>query len=319
MTSSRTQKSPLTYPKEASDRKGGATAWPIGRDTTAEGALKVHYGETGLSEGVVDQFRQLVYRYADQHRRDLPWRQTADPWQVLVSEVMLQQTQVERVVPRFSAFMGQFPSPAALAAAPLPVLLEAWQGLGYNRRALNLQRAAQQLVTQWEGQLPDDPLVLQQLPGIGPYTAGAIAAFAFNRPTVFLETNIRAVLLHLFFTGQAGVTDKQLLPFAAAVLDQASPCGWYNALMDYGSDLKRRFPNPSRRSLHHTVQSRFEGSDRQIRGGLLRLLLEVDGMTAAAIGLKLAVDGDRLQRILDGMLQEGFVVKRGRRYLIPVT
>jgi len=312
-------KSCTAYPKEAFDRKGGTTAWPSGRDTAAEEALKAHYVQAGLSEDLVDEFRQLVYGYAHEHRRNLPWRQTVGSWPVLVSEVMLQQTQVERVVPRFIAFMVQFPCPASLAAASLSVLLESWQGLGYNRRALNLQRAAQQVVTQWGGRLSDDPLELRQLPGIGPYTAGAIAAFAFNQPAVFLETNIRAVLLHLFFAGQQGVTDTQLLPFVTAVLDQANPRSWYNALMDYGSDLKRRFPNPSRRSLHHTVQSRFEGSDRQIRGALLRLLLEVDGMTAAAIGLKLAVNGDRLQRILDGMLQEGFVVKRGRRYLIPAT
>ena len=319
MVTSRTTKSCTAYLKKASDRKGATKAWPIGRDTTAEGVLKAHYVQAGLSDNLVDEFRQLVYGYAHEYRRDLPWRQTVDPWPVLVSEVMLQQTQVERVIPRFIALMEQFPSPAALAAAPMPVLLEAWQGLGYNRRALNLQRAARQLVMQWEGVLPGDPQLLRQLPGVGPYTAGAIAAFAFDQPTVFLETNIRAVLLHLFFAGQAGITDKQLLPYAAAVLDQANPRDWYNALMDYGSDLKRRFPNPSRRSLHHTVQSRFEGSDRQIRGALLRLLLEVGGMTAAAIGLKLAVNGDRLQRILDGMLQEGFVVKRGRRYLIPAT
>jgi len=299
------------------DRKGVAEVWPVGQDTDEETAFKVQCDLLGISASVVSNFQRLVYAYADEHRRDLPWRRANDPWQVLVSEVMLQQTQVDRVVPKFIAFLERFPGPVALAAAPLPELLAAWQGLGYNRRALNLQRAAQKLVRDWDGTLPDDPLLLQQLPGIGPYTAGAIAAFAFNRPTVFLETNIRAVLLHLVFHDQQAVTDKQLLPVAEAVLDRTAPCRWYNALMDYGSDLKRRFPNPGRRSRHHSIQSRFEGSDRQMRGALLRLLLDADGMTIAAIRLALEIDPDRLQRILDGMVREGFLQQRGRRYLIP--
>jgi A/G-specific adenine glycosylase len=236
---------------------------------------------------------------------------------VLVSEVMLQQTQVERVIPKYTAFMERFPGPVALAAAPIPELLAAWQGLGYNRRALNLQRAAQQVVMQWDGRLPDAPAQLQQLPGIGPYTAGAIAAFAFNRPTVFLETNIRAVLLHLFCGDQHAVPDKELLSLAEQVLDHDRPRDWYNALMDYGSDLKRRFPNPSRRSRHHSVQSRFEGSDRQVRGALLRLLLDSDGLTVAAIRQALEVESDRLQRIIEGLVREGFLQRQGRRYLIP--
>lgn len=305
------------YLKAADDRKGVAEAWPEGRDTASEAALKAQYEGQGLSTAVVGAFRQLVYAYADQQYRHLPWRQTDDPWQVLVSEVMLQQTQVERVVPKFVAFVERFPSPTALATAPIPELLAAWQGLGYNRRALNLQRAAQQVVAQWDGLLPDNPLLLRQLPGIGPYTAGAIAAFAFNRPTVFLETNIRAVLLHLFFHDQQAVPDKQLLPVAEAVLDVTAPRRWYNSLMDYGSDLKRRFPNPSRRSRHHSVQSRFEGSDRQVRGALLRLLLDGQGMTLGAIQQALAVERDRLQRIVEGMVRDGFLARRGSRYLIP--
>lgn len=297
--------------------KGAAAAWPVGSNTAAEAAVSLRHDREGVSDGVVDAFRGVVYDYAEQHRRDLPWRQATDAWQVLVSEVMLQQTQVERVIPKFISFLERFPGPVALAAAPIPELLAAWQGLGYNRRALNLQRAAQMVVASWNGLLPDDPQQLQQLPGIGPYTAGAIAAFAFNQPTVFLETNIRSVLLHLFCHDRHGVEDRELLPLVTATLDREQPGRWYNALMDYGSDLKRRFPNPSRRSRHHSVQSRFDGSDRQIRGALLRLLLGNDGMTAGAIGQKLAVDGDRLERILDGMLRDGFLIKSNRRYLIP--
>ncbi len=307
------------YQKMVPDCKRGAVLWPVGQDTAAEAALTARYGREGMSSGVVVDLRQLVRQYAAEQYRDLPWRRTCDPWWVLVSEVMLQQTQVDRVVPRYCAFLQQFPDPAALAAAPLPELLAAWQGLGYNRRALNLQRAAQMVVTRWDGVLPDDPALLCQLPGIGPYTAGAIAAFAFNRPEVFLETNIRAVLLHLLCAGRREVPDTELLVLAGQALDREHPRDWYNALMDYGSDLKRRFPNPSRRSRHHTVQSRFEGSDRQIRGALLRLLLGAEGMAAGALQQQLAVEADRLQPILEAMVAEGFLKRRGSCYLIPST
>lgn len=317
MVSSQTKSSGAAYPKAVADRKGLAEAWPVGQDTPYETALKAQVGRQGVSAAVVSAFQRRVYAFAVEQGRDLPWRRASDPWQVLVSEVMLQQTQVERVIPKYTAFMERFPGPVALAAAPIPELLAAWQGLGYNRRALNLQRAAQQVVTQWDGRLPDDPAQLQQLPGIGPYTAGAIAAFAFNRPTVFLETNIRAVLLHLLCGDQHAVPDKELLSLAEQVLDHDRPRDWYNALMDYGSDLKRRFPNPSRRSRHHSVQSRFEGSDRQVRGALLRLLLDSDGLTVAAIRQALEVESDRLQRIIEGLVREGFLQRQGRRYLIP--
>lgn len=317
MVSSQTKSSGAAYPKAVADRKGLAEAWPVGQDTPDETALKAQVDRQGVSAAVVSAFQRLVYAFAVEQGRDLPWRRASDPWQVLVSEVMLQQTQVERVIPKYTAFMERFPGPVALAAAPIPELLAAWQGLGYNRRALNLQRAAQQVVTQWDGRLPDAPAQLQQLPGIGPYTAGAIAAFAFNRPTVFLETNIRAVLLHLFCGDQHAVPDKELLSLAEQVLDHDRPRDWYNALMDYGSDLKRRFPNPSRRSRHHSVQSRFEGSDRQVRGALLRLLLDSDGLTVAAIRQALEVESDRLQRIIEGLVREGFLQRQGRRYLIP--
>lgn len=265
----------------------------------------------------MQEFQALVYGFYAEHGRQLPWREGNDPYRVLVSEVMLQQTQVERVAPRFNSFLERFPGPQALAGASLPELLATWQGLGYNRRALNLQRAARVIAETWQGGIPDDPLLLRQLPGIGPYTAGAIAAFAFDRPEVFLETNIRAVLLHLFFGDRQGVSDRELLAAAEQVLDQAHPRRWYNALMDYGSDLKRRFPNPSRRSRSHTVQGRFEGSDRQVRGAVLRLLLEHGALTAAAMAKEMFVEPERLQRILAGMQQEGFLKKAGPRFSIP--
>jgi A/G-specific adenine glycosylase len=308
-------KNGIPYLKQTSDCKGNNQV-PTANHSAAELSLHQCFQQEGFSPGCVTAFRQLVYSYYRKHRRVLPWRESATPYQILVSEVMLQQTQVERVLPKYLAFMQQFPDPHALAAAPLPELLAAWQGLGYNRRALNLQRAARMVVEQWNGSIPDDPVLLQRLPGIGPYTAGAVSSFAFNRPNVFLETNIRAVLLHFFFGGQQGVTDKQLLPVAEAVLDRKNPRDWYNALMDYGSDLKRRFPNPSRRSRHHTMQSRFEGSDRQVRGAVLRLLLDSKELSTAVLQKKLEVEPKRLQRILAGMLLDGLLHGTDTGYII---
>ncbi|QOX80641.1 A/G-specific adenine glycosylase [Trichlorobacter lovleyi] len=295
--------------------------WPVGSDTGPEAQLKAAALREGVSLPVVAAFQELVYQFYREQGRQLPWRggDLPDPYRVLVSEVMLQQTQVDRVIPRFTAFIGRFPDAQALADASLTELLTAWQGLGYNRRALNLQRAARMIVGLWGGSLPDDPVLLQQLPGIGPYTAGAVAAFAFNRPQVFLETNIRAVLLHCFFADQEGVTDKELLPVVEAVLDRAEPRTWYNALMDYGSDLKRRFPNPSRRSRHHTRQSRFEGSDRQLRGAVLRFLLVAGGATPATLRKQLNAEEERLARILEGMLEDGFLSRQGSKFTIPST
>lgn len=292
------------------------SGWPAGRATPREAALTERYRAEGMSRVVAGRFRRLVYAYFREHGRTLPWREAATPWQVLVSEVMLQQTQVERVIPKYRAFLERFPDAAALAAAPTADLLTAWQGLGYNRRALALQKAAAQVVTDFDGTLPATPQLLQRLPGIGPYTAGAVAAFAFNRPTVFLETNIRAVLLHLFFDDRQEVPDRELLPLLEASLDRQQPCRWYNALMDYGSDLKRRFPNPSRRSRHHAVQGRFEGSNRQLRGALVRLLLAEPLSTVTALCAKLAAEPVRVQPILDALLREGFVVRQGQGYRI---
>lgn len=305
------------YLKTAAKRKRQPSDWPIGRDSRAEAGLKAQIVAEGLSPGVIARFQKLVYRFYRGNRRDLPWRKQPSPWQVLVSEVMLQQTPVDRVLPKYFVFIEKFPVPYLLATATLTELLAAWQGLGYNRRALYLQQAARMIAEKWNGAIPGDPLLLHQLPGIGPYTAGAICAFAFNQPRIFLETNIRAVLLHFFFSDQEGITDKQLLPVAEAVLDRRNPRDWYNALMDYGSDLKRRFPNPSRLSRHHTVQSRFEGSDRQIRGAVLRLLLASNSMTACAVQKKLDVDAERLARILEGMLKEGLVQQQRTRFFIP--
>ena len=180
-----------------------------------------------LSAREIARFRTRIYRHYQTHGRSLPWRETRDPYAILVSEVMLQQTQVARVLGKYGEFLARFPDFAHLAAAPLPEVLAAWQGLGYNRRALALKHLAVKVMAEHGGRLPRSEAALRRLPGIGPGTAGAVLAFAFEEPAVFIETNIRRVFLHCFFPGQEGVRDRHLLPYVAATLDRRRVRPWY--------------------------------------------------------------------------------------------
>jgi A/G-specific adenine glycosylase len=225
-----------------------------------------------------DDFQQQVYSNYDAHgRHDLPWRlPTADgrfdPYQIMVSELMLQQTQVPRVIPKFTEFLVAFPSLEVLASAEQAEVLRAWSGLGYNRRAKFLWQAAQAIIDQFGGEFPRDTAELVRLPGIGPNTAGAIQAYAFNLPAVFIETNIRTVMIHHFFADQTGVPDKAILDLVTETLDREHPREWYWALMDYGSFLKQTVGNLNKQSTSYAKQSTFQGSRRQIRGLILKLL-----------------------------------------------
>ncbi|MDQ5890397.1 MAG: A/G-specific adenine glycosylase [Candidatus Dependentiae bacterium] len=220
-------------------------------------------------------FQETINAYYATHKRAFPWRDVSNPYYVLVSEIMLQQTQTYRVEPKFEQFIAQFPTINDLASAPLVTVLFAWQGLGYNRRAKFLHKAAQEIVAIHNGHVPAEVPHLQALSGLGYATASSVAAFAYNVPTVFIETNIRAVFLHFFFNGQDNIHDKQLMPLVTSALEGQDPRQWYYALMDYGVMLKKTHPNPSRKSKHHVKQSRFEGSDRQIRGAIIRVLTSV--------------------------------------------
>ena len=231
-----------------------------------------------ISDQRLVEFRTAVLAHGRELYRDLPWRRTRDPYEIWISEVMLQQTQTTRVDGRWQRWLERFPTLEALAAARPAEVLEEWQGLGYNRRALALLRAAQAVV-ETGGGLPADARALTALPGIGPATAAGILAFAFDLHSVYLETNVRTVFLHELFPREQGVSDRTLLPLVdatcpAGASDPADdPRTWYYALLDYGAYLKRTVPNPSRRSSAHARQSRFEGSHRQKRAVLLRVLL----------------------------------------------
>lgn len=254
----------------------------------------------------IKQLQEVVWSYYNQNRRSFAWRDIITPYRVFISEVMLQQTQTFRVAPKFEQFMAMFPSFEALAQADQAEVIRVWQGLGYNRRARALHQSAQIIVEKYSGILPDEPFLLDELPGIGPATAASIAAFAFNKPTVFIETNVRSVFIHHCFPHQADVSDSQLLPLVTKALNKENPRDWYYALMDYGVFLKKTLPNPSRKSKHHITQSKFEGSERQIRGMILKALL---GQKLTFEGLCAAIDRDpvRIQRNLEALCVEGMV------------
>lgn len=269
-----------------------------------------------LTPSRIRSFRKKIYDYYRDYGRDLPWRRTRIPYRILVSEIMLQQTQVERVIEKYSHFIRTFPNFTALAKAPLRKLLSLWQGMGYNRRALSLRALAQQVVKEHRGRLPAEPDELMGLPGIGNYTAGAVAAFAFNKPVMVLDTNIRRVFIHEFFQDREGVRDEEIIPLVEKTLDKAEPGKWYNALMDYGAMLKSEAGNPNRRSAHYTRQSRFEGSNRQVRGLILKALVGATGLSALQIVRVTGAERERVESNLVQMANEGFIRKRGNAYSI---
>jgi len=260
---------------------------------------------------ITPSFQSSVHSYYLQYARTFPWRETADPYRILVSEIMLQQTQTERVTGKYKEFIARFPDFAILAEADLQSVLQIWQGLGYNRRAISLKETAVRVVQEHNGRLPKDLDELMRLPGIGRSTAGAILAFAYDIPIAFIETNIRRVFIHFFFPDRENVKDSEILPLVQQTLDKENPRQWYYALMDYGAMLKSMLPNPNRKSAHYARQAPFEGSNRQIRGMVLKLLLSCGTLREDELVEKLCKDSSRVQTILREMEREGFIQTAG--------
>ena len=246
--------------------------------------------------------------------RDFPWRRTRDPYALLVSEVMLQQTQTTRVLRYWASWLERFPTVDALAGASVSDVLEAWQGLGYNRRALALKRAAEVVSEQRGGRLPRDPEALRALPGIGPATAAGVLAFAWDVPAPYLETNVRTVFLHELFPEAEAVSDREVMALVERCALLAAGLGidartWNYALLDYGVELKRTLPNPSRRSKHHTRQSAFEGSHRQKRSILLTAILASPGQSAEQLAEACGYPAEECAEVLAELAAEGFVTR----------
>lgn len=255
----------------------------------------------------------------------MAWRTDTRPYYIVVSEIMLQQTQVDRVTRKFESFIARFPDWQTLACAPTKEVLQEWSGLGYNRRALYLKRIAETITNneKGSGELPRSFDQLRELPGIGPNTAGSILAFAYNIPHPFIETNIRSVFIeHFFKRSRKKVSDAQLMPLIEKSLlhtkNKKNPREWYYALMDYGSHLKKQTSNPSRRSTHHIKQKPFKGSNRELRSRILRLVLERP-MKAEDIFeyfKKEKIERVKLEKNLRDLVKEGFLMVHNKTYSI---
>lgn len=271
-----------------------------------------------LSSAKREHFLRTLFAWYEKNgRHHLPWRKTTNPYRILVSEVMLQQTQVDRVIPKYRAFLKQFPTAKALAAASLGEVLVAWQGLGYNRRAKLLKAAAEAVVLQG-GRFPKTYDGLRKLPGVGPYTAAAVMAFAYNEAVPLIETNVRTVYLHHFWPHDAtDVTDQEILALVVATLPRDNARHFYAALMDYGAHLKRTVGNHNVRAKSYQKQSAFKGSDRQLRGAIVRALAVGPQTRAALRTLAPKADELRLDAQLAALCREGMVIKVGRQFSLP--
>jgi A/G-specific adenine glycosylase len=278
--------------------------------------LKKNIGHNGLTPQAVRAFRTIIYKNYWKNPRILPWRKTRNPYRILVSEIMLQQTQVERVLRKYRLFVKKFPNLLSLAEAPLKDILTVWQGLGYNRRAISLKNIAETIVTNYGGKIPSSQEALIKLPGIGRYTAAAIETFAFNKPTTIIETNIRSVYIYFFFQARKKVKDSEIISLIEKTLDKRNPREWYYALMDYGVILKKTYANLNKKSAHYHRQTPFRGSNRQMRGMILKALVEQPGLSEKELLLQIGFDPEKISNNLKRLEYEGFLRKKGKRYTI---
>ncbi|MEM7142669.1 MAG: A/G-specific adenine glycosylase [Actinomycetota bacterium] len=277
-----------------------------------------------------DPLVTTLLTWADASLRDLPWRRTRDPWAVLVAETMLQQTQVARVIPKWEAFLDDFADPEACASRPVGDVISHWAGLGYNRRAVNLHRAATEVCASHGGRIPSEVDGLLSLPGVGPYTARAVLAFAFERPVAPIDTNIGRVLARL---DGSTLTAAQAQARADSLVPSDAPWLWNQGIMELGAlvctkrspacgscPVRRHCawrgegPDPAIGSAGVSKrQSRFEGSDRQLRGRLVDAVRE--GVVASAqLPEVLGIDDvARAERTLEGLVRDGLVAVDGDR------
>lgn len=258
-----------------------------------------------------EDFRKKIWDFYTKNKRNFPWRETSNPYHILVSEIMLQQTQTSRVLPKYEEFLKKFPTLNKLARATNEDVLRLWSGLGYNRRALYLKAASEKLSQNSNYH----PVFLKTLKGIGENTAGAIYVFSTNKPYVFIETNIRRVFIHEFFKDQEKVSDKDILKLIEATLpnEKSLPAGrqtreWYYALMDYGVYLSKTEVNPNRKSKHYFKQSKFSGSLRQARGYILKILLEKKVLELKK--LEENIKSAHAHMAIDQLEKEGFISKK---------
>lgn len=278
---------------------------------------------SGGHPAVVAEFTDIIYSHYREHGRSFPWRQTEDPYRILLSEMMLQQTQTERVLPKYEQFLNSFPTLQHLASASLTDVLYIWKGLGYNRRALALKQIAMTVCSEYGGNLPETQQELLTLPMVGPATSAALMVFAYGKPALYLETNIRRVYLYFFFHDLQKIRDKEIYRLLECSLDTDDPRSWYYALMDYGVFLRKTIVNPNKRSAHYARQGEFRNSNRQLRGMLLTLLTQTGPLGLDDLIDRIDFPEQRIRRCLtdlrrEGFLQEQFVTEAEVLYRIAI-
>lgn len=264
----------------------------------------------------VKAFQKTIWEFYKKNKRDFPWRaptlklrrdKKLDSYKILISEVMLQQTQTYRAVPKYNMWIKKFPNFETLNKASFSKILKAWSGLGYNRRALYLKQIAQQVVNEHNGKLPMDEQILVKFPGIGKNTACSVIVFSTNIPLIFIETNIRRVFIHEFFQDKNTVDDKEILKLVEKTIDTKNPREWYYGLMDYGAILGKLPNNPNSKSKHYKKQSRFEGSLRQIRGAIIRELSISNVRKTTQLKEKITKDEEMFKKALKQLEKEQFI------------
>lgn len=265
---------------------------------------------------ILQQFQDALWCYYQENKRDFEWRNNPSAYHVVVSEIMLQQTQTIRVIDKFQHFIKTFPTFESLAQATTQQVLQVWVGLGYNRRGLYLHQIAQKIVAEHAGVLPGDVATLKMFKGLGHATASSIVAFAYNQPTVFIETNIRSVFLHVFFKYEENVPDALIEPLVALTLKKDNPREWYYALMDYGVYLKKKHKNPSRKSKHYTKQSKFEGSTRQVRAAIVKALVFKTEITLDELYQALPYDSEKIDQQLENLINENIIKSVSNVYYV---
>jgi A/G-specific adenine glycosylase len=254
-------------------------------------------------------FQKKIFSFYEKNKRDLPWRKTTDPYKILLSELMLQQTQVKRVVLYYEKWIKKWPTIDALASASLPEVLQMWMGLGYNSRAVNLHKTVRKIVAQFGCDVIEAMKQYKELPGIGRYTSQAVQIFSTNADLVTVDTNIRRIFISEFAL-PITITDMELWGIAETCLPRGKSRDWHNALMDYGAlhlTAQKTGIKPK------TQQSRFEGSDRQVRAKILRCLLQ-KSMSLSEMETTFKLEQGRLQPILKKMIHENIIEKRNTTY-----
>jgi A/G-specific adenine glycosylase len=273
--------------------------------------LSLQIGSRTIPRETVQRFQKKVFSFYQQNKRELPWRNTEDPYKILVSELMLQQTQVSRVVSYYERWIARWPTLGALASASRTEVLKAWMGLGYNTRAVHLHKAAQKIVAEYDGDVVAAMKQYQEIPGVGRYTAQAVQIFSTNADLVTVDTNIRRIFIAEFHLSE-NLSTKELWGYAKQCLPLGRSREWHNALMDYGA-LHQTAKKTGIRSV--SQQSEFEGSDRQIRAAVLRLLLSGPSSFET---VHRALGGDRmkLRKILGKLVDEELLVLQNKMYQV---